>query len=271
MTTKQDLIDAQLEAARIIKQRCMGLHQTVVRVARIAAEHRTGVQLAAAALLLPLAAAQPVHAGATLDAVRAGQDVRCRVTVDAAVAGHDHVIHLAGLLGTEKLYEDAANAIDVNVKGVINGVYAALPLLKATPGARIVNTASTAGIVGAPQLAVYSASKWAVRGLGDILSLELGAHGVRVLTAFPPDTDTPQLAEERPRRPAITAPVRAHVVMTPAATGDGRTEPARGPRTRRRRTESPTSGQVARADGITGGARGLRPPSPCVLRRDRAA
>ena len=50
--------------------------------------------------------------------------------------------------------QDSDLVIDINVKGVVNGVYAALPLLKATTGARIINTASTAGIVGAPQLAV---------------------------------------------------------------------------------------------------------------------
>ena len=47
--------------------------------------------------------------------------------------------------------DDSDAIIDINVKGVINGVYAALPLLKGTKGARIVNVASTAGFVGSPQ------------------------------------------------------------------------------------------------------------------------
>lgn len=89
--------------------------------------------------------------------------------------------------------EDSDLVIDINVKGVINGVYAALPLLKATPGSRIVNTASTAGIVGAPQLAVYSASKWAVRGLTEALDAEFRDLGIRVVTLMPWFVDTPIL------------------------------------------------------------------------------
>lgn len=89
--------------------------------------------------------------------------------------------------------EEADLVIDINVKGVINGVYAALPLLKATPGARIVNTASTAGIVGAPQLAVYSASKWAVRGLSEALDAEFRDLGIRVTSLMPWFVDTPIL------------------------------------------------------------------------------
>jgi len=89
--------------------------------------------------------------------------------------------------------EDNDWVVDVNVKGVINGVHAALPLLKATPGARIVNTASTAGIVGAPQLAVYSATKWAVRGLTEALDAEFRDLGIRVTSLMPWFVDTPIL------------------------------------------------------------------------------
>lgn len=89
--------------------------------------------------------------------------------------------------------EDADLIVDINVKGVVNGVYAALPLLKATPGARILNTASTAGIVGAPQLAVYSASKWAVRGLSEALDAEFRDLGIKVMSLMPWFVDTPIL------------------------------------------------------------------------------
>lgn len=89
--------------------------------------------------------------------------------------------------------EDADLIVDINVKGVVNGVYAALPLLKTTPGARIINTASTAGIVGAPQLAVYSASKWAVRGLSEALDAEFRDLGIKVMSLMPWFVDTPIL------------------------------------------------------------------------------
>lgn len=94
----------------------------------------------------------------------------------------------------ENIPQDESDlVIDVNVKGVINGVYAALPLLKQTSEARIVNTASTAGIIGSPQLAVYSASKFAVRGLTEALDVEFSELGIRVTSLMPWFIDTPIL------------------------------------------------------------------------------
>lgn len=89
--------------------------------------------------------------------------------------------------------EDSDWIVDVNVKGVVNGVYAALPLLRQTKGARIVNTASTAGIVGSPQLAVYSATKFAVRGLTEALDNEFADLDIRVTSLMPWFIDTPIL------------------------------------------------------------------------------
>jgi NAD(P)-dependent dehydrogenase (short-subunit alcohol dehydrogenase family) len=80
--------------------------------------------------------------------------------------------------------EEAALEIDVNLKGVVNGVYAALPALKAARG-RIINTASAAGLYGAPRLAVYSATKFAVRGLSEALDIEFERHGVRCVCLMP--------------------------------------------------------------------------------------
>jgi len=56
-----------------------------------------------------------------------------------------------------------------------------------------VNTASVAGLVGAPQLAVYSATKWAVRGLTEALHIELKPMDVTVTTLMPWFIDTPIL------------------------------------------------------------------------------
>ncbi|MDJ0922811.1 MAG: SDR family oxidoreductase [Henriciella sp.] len=89
--------------------------------------------------------------------------------------------------------EESDLVIDVNVKGVVNGIYASLPLLKQTSGARIVNTASTAGVVGSPQLAVYSATKFAVRGLTEALDVEFSELGIRVTSLMPWFIDTPIL------------------------------------------------------------------------------
>lgn len=94
----------------------------------------------------------------------------------------------------EDVSEADANAeIDINIKGVMLGCYAGLPLLKATHGARIINTASAAAMVGAPKLAVYAATKFAVRGLSEALDLEFQRFGVRVSCVMPWFIETPLL------------------------------------------------------------------------------
>lgn len=89
--------------------------------------------------------------------------------------------------------DDCDLVIDVNIKGVVNGVYAALPLLRQTANSCIVNTASAAGVVGSPQLAVYSATKFAVRGLTEALDVEFARYGVRVRSLMPWVIETPIL------------------------------------------------------------------------------
>lgn len=89
--------------------------------------------------------------------------------------------------------EESDRVIDINLKGVVNGVYAALPLLKQTSSSRIINTASAAGIVGSPRLAVYSATKFAVRGLSEALDVEFSSLGIRVTCLMPWFVDTPIL------------------------------------------------------------------------------
>lgn len=74
--------------------------------------------------------------------------------------------------------ERLLDIVDVNVKGVINAISAALPFLKANGEARIVTMGSVSGIYGIPELAVYSASKFAVRGLTEALNIEFEREGV---------------------------------------------------------------------------------------------
>ncbi|MCD2315356.1 SDR family oxidoreductase [Sphingomonas sp. IC-11] len=88
--------------------------------------------------------------------------------------------------------EESDLQIDINVKGVINGAYAALDHLKKTRG-RLVNVASVAGIVGSPGLAVYSATKHAIRGLSEALDAEFTRHGVDVTCVMPFFVETPIL------------------------------------------------------------------------------
>jgi NADP-dependent 3-hydroxy acid dehydrogenase YdfG len=80
--------------------------------------------------------------------------------------------------------------LDVNLRGVVHGVVAALPLLKQTQGARILNTASVAGVIGAPGMSIYCASKFGVRGLTESLDAELAQHGIRAMSLMPWFLDT---------------------------------------------------------------------------------
>lgn len=75
--------------------------------------------------------------------------------------------------------------IDINVKGVLNGCHAALPLLKASKFARIINLSSASAIYGQADLVSYSASKFAVRGITEGLDIEWQKYGIRVLDVMP--------------------------------------------------------------------------------------
>jgi NAD(P)-dependent dehydrogenase (short-subunit alcohol dehydrogenase family) len=89
--------------------------------------------------------------------------------------------------------EEADRLIAINFGGVVNGVYMALPLLRATPGSTILNTGSASGFYGVGGLAVYSATKFAVRGLTEALEIEFAKHGIKVRSLMPGFIDTPIL------------------------------------------------------------------------------
>jgi NAD(P)-dependent dehydrogenase (short-subunit alcohol dehydrogenase family) len=83
--------------------------------------------------------------------------------------------------------------IDVNFRGVVNGAHAGYALLKATPGSCLLNTASAAALYGGGGLAVYSATKFAVRGLTEALDIEWAGDDIRVRDLLPGFIDTPLL------------------------------------------------------------------------------
>jgi NAD(P)-dependent dehydrogenase (short-subunit alcohol dehydrogenase family) len=83
--------------------------------------------------------------------------------------------------------------IDVNFRGVVYGAQAAYPFLKATPGSCLLNTASAAALYGSAGLAVYSATKFAVRAMTEALEIEWHSDGIRVRSLMPGFIDTPLL------------------------------------------------------------------------------
>ena len=73
---------------------------------------------------------------------------------------------------------------------MLNGIYAAVELLKATPNSLCFTTSSSAATYGAPNLAVYAATKFAVKGLTEALAVELSRCDVRVADVLPGVIDT---------------------------------------------------------------------------------
>lgn len=83
-----------------------------------------------------------------------------------------------------------ARTIDVNVKGVAFGAHAAYAYLRRTPGSRVVNLASASALYGQPDVALYSATKFAVRGLTEALQIEWRRDGISVASVWPLFVDT---------------------------------------------------------------------------------
>ncbi len=86
--------------------------------------------------------------------------------------------------------------IDINLKGVINGCHQALPYLRLTPQARVVNLCSASALYGQPMLSTYSASKAAVRSLTEALDIEWQRFDIRVVDVLPLFVNTAMVAND---------------------------------------------------------------------------
>jgi NAD(P)-dependent dehydrogenase (short-subunit alcohol dehydrogenase family) len=97
--------------------------------------------------------------------------------------------------------------IDVNVVGVFLGLKHVLPVMLKQNKGSIINTASIAGLIGSPDIAVYSASKHAVIGLTKSAALECAGTGVRVNCVCPGLIDSRMLSSIIQGRNPGNAPV----------------------------------------------------------------
>lgn len=107
----------------------------------------------------------------------------------------DVVVNNAGVgaVGTvaDNSLEEWQRAFDVNVLGIVRVSRAALPLLRRSPAAVIVNTCSVAAEVGIPMRALYSAAKGAVLSLTRAMAADHLPEGIRVCCVNPGTVDTP--------------------------------------------------------------------------------
>src|SRR4051794_31250303 len=112
--------------------------------------------------------------------------------VDTAVERHgriDVMINNAGLMPQSLLerlrVDEWERMVDVNIKGVLYGIAAALPHMQRQKGGHIINVSSVAGHKVGPGSAVYAATKHAVRALSEGLRQEAKAYGIRTTVVSP--------------------------------------------------------------------------------------
>ena len=117
-----------------------------------------------------------------------------------ALGGFDVIVNNAGIAPSTPIESITEETIDrvynINVKGVIWGIQAAVEAFKKEGhGGKIVNACSQAGHVGNPELAIYSSSKFAVRGLTQTAARDLAPLGITVNGYCPGIVKTPMWAE----------------------------------------------------------------------------
>lgn len=146
---------------------------------------------ATAAAIAPNGAAS----AATVDVTDAAAVERLVSTTVVAHGRLDYLFNNAGIaiMGEARnmTHTDWTQLIDVNLRGVVNGVVAAYPVMIAQGFGHIINTASLAGLVPTPGAAGYATTKHAVVGLSTALRGEAAGLGVKVSVVCPGLIDTP--------------------------------------------------------------------------------
>ncbi|TWF77588.1 NAD(P)-dependent dehydrogenase (short-subunit alcohol dehydrogenase family) [Pseudonocardia hierapolitana] len=138
-------------------------------------------------------------------------DASVRAAVDRVLQEWDRLdvlVNNAGI-GAQGTVADNSDdewlqVLNVNLLGMVRTARAALPALRRSPSAAIVNTGSIAATAGIPQRAVYSASKGAVHALTRAMAADHLAEGIRVCAVAPGTADTPWIGRllERADDPA---------------------------------------------------------------------
>ncbi|MFB2579718.1 SDR family NAD(P)-dependent oxidoreductase [Herbiconiux sp. P15] len=130
--------------------------------------------------------------------VDVSDDSSVRSAVDAVIAtlGRiDIVVNNAGIGASGTVADNPDDewhrVFDINVVGIARVTRAALPHLRESPSASVVNTASIAATAGIPQRALYSATKGAVLSLTRAMGADHLADGIRVNCVNPGTADTP--------------------------------------------------------------------------------
>jgi NADP-dependent 3-hydroxy acid dehydrogenase YdfG len=122
---------------------------------------------------------------------------KVRAFVDHAVKTHgkvDVMINNAGIMPLAPLemmrFDEWDQCIDVNIKGVLWGIAAALPYFKKQKGGQFINVSSVAGHTIGAGGAIYSATKYSVRVISEALRKEVKPYNIRTTVLSPGAVDT---------------------------------------------------------------------------------
>jgi 3-dehydrosphinganine reductase len=188
-------------------------------------------QVAAAGARVSIVARDPAKLATARDAIRKAQvatnevvTVPIDVTVESEIlqalqtaeATHgpvDILITSAGMAHPGYFEEVPVDVFErtmaVNYFGTLYPLKAVVPAMRQRGKGAVVLISSGAGLYGFYGYTPYAPSKFALRGLAESLRAELKSTGVTVTIVYPPDTDTPQLAEENLTKPIETKALTA--------------------------------------------------------------
>lgn len=93
--------------------------------------------------------------------------------------------------------------VDVNLTGMLNCIDASFHILKNTDDSRIINMSSGSATYGTPELAVYSSTKFAVRGLTEALNIEFEDQGIWVCDIMAPFVSTPMIMKAEQKASSV--------------------------------------------------------------------
>ena len=166
-------------------------------------------------------------------------DVTDAAAAEAAIAAGrerfgriDVVVHNAGYANLASIEditaEDFRAQLDANLLGVVNVTKAALPVLRAQGGGRIIQVSSIGGRSATPGLAAYQSAKWAVGGFSEVLARETAPLGIKVTVLEPGGMQTDWAGSSmrvtpvsEPYQPTVGAMAELHAgIGSGAALGD---------------------------------------------------
>jgi len=131
------------------------------------------------------AGGQAVHQG--LDVTNSADNKRIVELAQETFGGVDVIFLNAGIMPNSPLSalktEEWNQTVDVNIKGVLNGVAAVLPTFVSQKSGHVIATSSVAGLKSYPNGAIYGGTKWFVRDFMEVLRMESAQEGTNIRTA----------------------------------------------------------------------------------------